>query len=156
MKESLRARFVRLGFNLFPCYFASGARISYLADDWGEIRIELPLSLRSRNYGGTIFGGSMYAAVDPIYMLMLIKGLGPGYVVWDKAAAIRFRRPGRTTLHARFVLPPGELASIREALLTEPSLDRVYSVDLADAQGTVHATVEKTIYIARRAADGVE
>src|SRR2546422_8429965 len=58
-------------------------------------RSRLPLSWRTRNYVGTIFGGSMYGAVDPVYMVMLIKLLGPGYTVWDKAAAIRFRRPGR-------------------------------------------------------------
>jgi hypothetical protein len=33
-------------------------------------------------------------------MIMLIKALGPDYIVWDKAATIRFLRPGRETLHA--------------------------------------------------------
>ena len=34
-------------------------------------------------------------AVDPIYMLMLLKILGPEYIVWDKSANIRFRKPGK-------------------------------------------------------------
>jgi len=59
------------------------------------VRIRLPLIWRTRNYVGTIFGGSLYGAVDPIYMIMLIKALGPDYIVWDKAATIRFLRPGR-------------------------------------------------------------
>jgi hypothetical protein len=49
--------------------------------------VKLPLWWRTRNVVGTIFGGSIYAAVDPFYMLMLIKVLGREYVVWDKAAA---------------------------------------------------------------------
>ena len=88
--------------NLWPCYRGSGARITYIAGDWKEVRVKLRLSLRTQNYVGSIFGGSLYAAVDPIYMLMLIKCLGPGYVVWDKAATIRFRKPGRSTLTATF------------------------------------------------------
>lgn len=150
MSESIRTRLQRWGFNLFPAYRGTGGRITYIARDWREIRVRLPLSLRTRNYVGTLFGGSMYGAVDPIYMVMLIRALGPGYVVWDKAASIRFRRPGRTTLHARFVLDDAELDSIRGALRTEPAVDRIYTVDLVDVDGVVHATVEKTIHIRRK------
>jgi acyl-coenzyme A thioesterase PaaI-like protein len=150
MPESMRTRLARWGFNWFPAYRGTGARITYIAHDFREIRIRLPLGLRTRNYVGTIFGGSMYGAVDPIYMVMLIRNLGPEYIVWDKAASIRFRRPGRTTLHARFVIDGAELDAIRDALSRSPALDRTYTVDLADAEGTVHATVEKVIHIRRK------
>ena len=150
MSESIRTRALRWGFNWFPAYRGTGARITYIARDWREIRLRLPLSWRTRNYVGTIFGGSMYGAVDPIYMVMLIRALGPGYIVWDKAASIRFRRPGRTTLHARFVLDDAELDTIRTILRTEETTDRVYTVDLVDAGGVVHATVEKTIHVRRK------
>jgi hypothetical protein len=33
--------------------------------------------------------------------------------VWDKAATIRFKKPGRGTLYARFVIPEEEIATIR-------------------------------------------
>jgi acyl-coenzyme A thioesterase PaaI-like protein len=150
MSESIRTRLLRWGFNWFPAYRGTGGRITYIARDFREIRVRLPLSLRTRNYVGTIFGGSMYGAVDPIYMVMLIRALGPDYVVWDKAASIRFRRPGRTTLHARFVLDDAELDAIRDALRTETAVDRVYTVALVDAEGVVHATVEKTIHVRRK------
>lgn len=150
MPESLRTRLQRLGFNWFPAYRATGGRITYIAGDWREIRIRLPLNRRTRNYVGTIFGGSMYGAVDPIYMVMLIQTLGPGYVVWDKAASIRFRRPGRTTLHARFTLDDAELDAIRAALEQAAAVDRTYVVDLVDDEGVVHATVEKTIHVRRK------
>ena len=147
--ESLRTRLARWGFNWFPAYRGTGGRITYIARDWREVRVRLPLSLRTRNYVGTLFGGSMYGAVDPIYMVMLIRILGRGYVVWDKAASIRFRRPGRTTLFARFVLDDEELDAIRDALRTAPSTDRVYTVEMADADGVVHATIQKTIHVRR-------
>jgi acyl-coenzyme A thioesterase PaaI-like protein len=149
MPESLRTRLTRHAFNLFPAYRGSGGRVAYIASDWREVRVRLPLSLRTRNYVGTIFGGSMYGAVDPFYMIMLMKNLGPGYVVWDKAASIRFRKPGRSTLHARFLLDEAELSAIREALAAARSVDRVYTVELEDAAGVVHATVEKTLYVKR-------
>lgn len=150
MAESMRTRVTRWGFNLFPAYRGTGGRITHISRDWREIRLRLPLNWRTRNYVGTIFGGSMYGAVDPIYMIMLIRTLGPGYVVWDKAASIRFRRPGRTTLHARFVIDDAELDAIRAALTESATTDRVYHVDLVDAEGVVHASVEKTVHIRRQ------
>jgi Domain of unknown function (DUF4442) len=150
MPESARTRLLRWGFNLVPAYRGTGGRITYIAADWREIRVRLPLGLRTRNYVGTIFGGSMYGAVDPIYMVMLIRLLGPEYVVWDKAASIRFRRPGRGTLHARFTVDDAELAAIRDALASAPSIDRTYTVNLVDEEGTIHATVEKILHVRRK------
>jgi hypothetical protein len=145
--ESWRTRVTRWGFNLFPAWRGTGARVTYIASDWREVRVRVPLSWRTRNYVGTIFGGSLYGAVDPMYMIMLIRALGPAYTVWDRAATIRFRKPGRSTLYCRFVLPESELVEIRRLLESAPSIDRAYTVDLADAGDVVHATVEKTIYI---------
>ncbi len=140
---------MRWGFNFFPAFRGTGARVTYISGDFREVRVELPLNWRTRNYVGTIFGGSVYGAVDPHYMIMLIKILGKGYVVWDKAATIRFKKPGRGTLYARFVIDEEEIATIRRLLETENSIDRVYNVDLTDSAGIVHASVEKTVYIRR-------
>ncbi len=150
MPESFESRKLRWKFNLFPAYRGSGARVTYVAADFRELRIRLPLTWRSRNAVGTIFGGSMYAAVDPMYMIMLIQLLGREYVVWDKAATIRFRRPGRSTLFATFTLGDAELEAIRAATASGQSVDRTYNVDLVDADGLVHASVEKVIYIKRK------
>jgi hypothetical protein len=145
--ESLASRWLRFKFNLFPAYRGTGARVRYIASDFREIRIELPLSWRTRNYVGTIFGGSMYGAVDPPFMIMLIKNLGPDYVVWDKASTIRFKKPGRSTLRAVFTLSGEEIEVIRNELEKRRSIDRVYSVDLVAADGVVHASIEKTVYL---------
>lgn len=150
MSESWSTRLERWKFNLFPAYRGTGGRVTYISRDWSEVRIAVPLSWRTRNYVGTIYGGSLYGAIDPIYMLMLMKSLGPAYVVWDKAAAIRFRRPGRSRLTATFRLAPEVVASIREELTRVPKLDRVFVVELVDRDGVVHAVVEKTIHVGPR------
>jgi hypothetical protein len=149
MPESVQTRLLRWRFNLFPAYRGTGARVTHIASDFAEVRVELPLSWRTRNYVGTIFGGSMYGAVDPMFMIMLIRLLGPGYIVWDKSASIRFRRPGRTRLHATVRIPPSEVDEIRAATAGGEPIDRVYHVDLVDA-ALVHATVEKVVYVRRK------
>ena len=147
MSESIKTRLFRYMFNLFPAYRGTGGVITYIAADWRELHVKLPLTLHTRNYMGTIFGGSLYGAVDPMYMIMLIKNLGDKYIVWDKAATIRFKKPGKTTLYARFWLDQAELDMIIGALENTRSIDRVYTVELQDADRVVHAIIEKTIYI---------
>ncbi|HSN74982.1 MAG TPA: DUF4442 domain-containing protein [Anaerolineae bacterium] len=154
MTESWNTRLRRWGFNFFPAYRGTGARFTYIAGDWREVRIKLPLNWRTRNYVGTIYGGSMYGAVDPIYMVMLINLLGPEYIVWDKAACIRFMKPGKTTLYAHFVINEAETNAIKAALADQPAIDRVYQIELVDRDGVVHASVEKTIYLRRKRSDG--
>lgn len=150
MSESFKSRRFRWGFNLFPAYRGTGGRVRYISESFTEVRVEIPLSWRTRNYVGTIYGGSIYGAIDPIYMLMLMKILGPNYIVWDKAANIRFRKPGKTSLFAEFLLTDDEIAEIKELAQNTRSVDRIYRVELKDKDGTVHAEIEKTLYIAKK------
>ena len=149
-RESWKSRLTRWGFNWFPAYRGSGGRIELIAADWKEVRVRVPMNWRTRNYVGTIYGGSMYSALDPIYMIMLIKLLGPGYEVWDKAATIRFLRPGRSTLRATFRLEDADLETIREEVAANGKTERRYPVDLTNAAGEVCATCEKVISIRQR------
>lgn len=150
MPESFRSKLDRFKFNLFPAYRGSGARILYISEDYREIKIKIPLNWRTKNYVGTIFGGSMYSGVDPIYMVMLIKNLGKEYVVWDKSAQIRFKKPGKETLFADFKLTQEDLDEIKTQLESTKSIDKIYTVELKDKDGKVHCIVEKILYIAKK------
>jgi acyl-coenzyme A thioesterase PaaI-like protein len=152
MPESRATRLARWAFNWYPAYRGTGARVEYIAADWCEVRVRLPLSWRTRNYVGTIFGGSLYGALDPFYMLMLIKVLGPEFIVWDKAATIRFLKPGRTTLRATFRLEPGTVEGIRVETIRMGKLVRDFEVSLVDDAGTAHVSCTKTLYIRWKAA----
>lgn len=92
----------------------------------------------------------MYAAVDPFYMVMLMKILGDEYVVWDRSATIRFKKPGRETLFAEFHVTREETDEIIEVLETRKSTNREYVIELRNAAGEVHAVIDKEIYVTRK------
>ena len=148
--ESIQTFLFRHRLNLWPCYRGTGGHVTFIASDWRRVNVRLKLGIRTRNYVGTIFGGSLYGAIDPIYMLMLIKILGPDYVVWDKAATIRFKKPGSGVLEAKFLVTEEEIAAIRELSSQAKSIDRVYPVEFTDRDGQAIASIEKTIYIRRK------
>ena len=95
-----RSRKLRRGINLYPPYLGASVRVTYLSDDFRRVEVEMPLRFYNRNYFGTHFGGSLYSMCDPFYVLMLANILGPDYIVWDKAANIRFKKPGKGVMKA--------------------------------------------------------
>ena len=150
LRESVKSRLIRFFCNLFPCYRRTGVQITFVAPDVSEIRIRLPLNWKTRGYNGTIFGGSMYGAIDPVYMTMISWRLGRDYLAWDKGATIDFRKPGRRTLYATFRVSPAELEAIKSDLERVEKTERVFEVVLVDDQSTVHAAFTKTVQIRKR------
>lgn len=147
MHESLESRLWRWGGNLFPAYRRTGARITYVAPDFHEVRIRIPSNWATRNHMGITWGGGLYASLDPIYGVMLYKILGGQHRVVDKTARIDFKRPGKTTLFAHFRIAPQEVADIKHALKGNTRLQRRYLIDLCDRHGVVHVSCEKVLCI---------
>ena len=153
MAESFRTRLMRWRFNLHPAYRRSGARITYIDANGREVRVRLPLCRATRNLNGTIDGGSIYSAVDPLHAVMLVQLLGPrDYVAWTKAAHVRFLRQARTGLEARVILTDDEVHAVREEAERTGKVERRYPVELTDAHGHVCAACEITVHIHARAA----
>ena len=103
-KESSRTRKMRWLYNWWPCIFCSGGKVEFIAGDFRELHVSLQLNMRTRNRVGTVFGGSIYSSVDPYYMLMFMEVLGKQYVVWDKAASVKFVRPITDKVKCRFLI----------------------------------------------------
>jgi acyl-coenzyme A thioesterase PaaI-like protein len=134
----------------WPPLLGAGVKVTRMDADFRAIDIEMRLTWRNRNVMGAHFGGSLYAMTDPFYMLMLMENLGPEYIVWDKAAAIRYKRPGRGTVRAEFRLTEAQIAEVRNALQTSDRYEPVYLIEVKDESGKVVSEVDKTIYIAKR------
>jgi hypothetical protein len=136
---------LKIMFNLWPPLMGAGIRITRIQPDWKEIDVEMKLRRWNANYVGTHYGGSLYSITDPFYMVMFIEILGPDTIVWDKSASIRFRRPGRGTVFAKFRITDEQIAEIREALKKEEKIDREFSVDVKSGDGEIIAEVKKLL-----------
>ena len=148
--HKLFKRHIRHLVNLWPPFLGSGIRVKRIDPDWKQIDVEMDLRGWNTNYVGTHYGGSLYSMADPFYMLMLIENLGRDYIVWDKSASIRFRRPGKSKVFATFQLTNDQIEEIRQALSTEEKIDRQFTVEVVDESGTLIAEVQKQIQIRRK------
>ncbi|MGO9401944.1 MAG: DUF4442 domain-containing protein [Terriglobales bacterium] len=149
MKKTWK-RHARMFLNIWPPFLGAGIRITRLASDWKEIDVEMKLRWWNANYVGTHYGGSLYSMADPFFMLMLIENLGKDYIVWDKAASIRFRKPGRGKVSASFRLSEEQISEIRQALDSQTKIERVFTVEVKDESGGVVAEVEKLLHFRKK------
>jgi hypothetical protein len=86
---------------------------------------------------------------DPFWMIMMLRNLGPGYVVWDKAGEIEFVSPGRTAVTAEFRLAPDAVDEVRAAADSGAKVLRWFEVDVVGTDGAVVARVRKQLYVRR-------
>lgn len=142
---------LRIATNFYPAFLFSRTVVKSISPDWREVVVVIKRSLWNRNYVGTIFGGTLYAAADPFLMIMLIKILGiKDYVIWDKGAHIDFKRPGKTNITFTFRITDEDLVRIEAGLKKQDKIIPEFSVEGVDENGEVCVSVKKHIYIRKK------
>lgn len=142
------AQIFKYGFNWSPMYRRSTGKIVSVSEDLMDITVKIPLSYKNRNYVGSIFGGSLFSATDPIFMIQLMNILGDNYIVWDKTASIKFKRPGRETVYANFSFNKHEIKTIKDQVSKNGKYDFIKTTNIVNREKTVIAEIERTIYVA--------
>lgn len=127
-----------------------GASILPTIVDPYTVEVRMPLELSNTNYVGTHFGGSLYSMCDPFYMFLLIRHLGPEYIVWDKSASIEFVRPGTGEVFVRFHIDQSEIDTVRSIIDKERKTTRFYEANVIGPDGEIVARVKKELYIRRQ------
>lgn len=140
----------KYGFNLSPMYKRTVGRITHVSKDLHTVKVEIPLNYKNRNYAGSIFGGSLFSATDPIFMIQLVQILGEEYIVWDKSAQINYRRPARSKAFATFEFTTQEIDDIKSQIAELDKIDVIKHLDIVSHQGEVFAELEKTIFISSK------
>lgn len=146
----MKASRLRRLMNWWPPFLFSGIRVTEASDDFRQVRVELRQHWYNRNYVGSHFGGSLFAMTDPFWMIMLLRNLGSGYLVWDQAAEIVFVKPGRGRVHCQFLLQAEVLDGIRAATAKGEKHLQWFAMDVLDAGGDIVARVRKQVYVRRK------
>lgn len=65
-----KASIYKYGFKISPMYRRSTGRIHKVSEDLLSFKVRIKLSYKNSNYVGSIFGGSLFSATDPIFMIL--------------------------------------------------------------------------------------
>lgn len=136
--------------NFWPPFLGAGIKVDFMAPDFHQIKVSMKLRFWNRNYVNTHYGGSLYSMTDPFYMLMLMQLMGRDYIIWDKSASIRFKKPGKGRVHAIFELSKEQIDFFKTELLTKTKIEPLLIVKIMDESGDVVAEVEKCLYLKKK------
>lgn len=114
------------------------------------VDVKIANSFLNRNYNGSIFGGTIYAATDPFYALLfdqLMQRRGFKVRVWLKSASIQYLKPGRTSLYFTIKITDEMIEEAEQVLKTEGKFVKAYPMELFDENGVLCATVMNEVYL---------
>lgn len=146
-KFKIGPKLLKFLLNIYGPYFGAGVKIKTISEDFRYVRVEMPLRWYNSNYFRTHFGGSLYAMTDPIYVFMLINNLGKNYIVWDKAAEIKFLAPGKGRVWCEFRLSEDQIQEVKRITDENVKYEPQFTVEVFDEKGNLVASVLKTLYV---------
>ncbi|ACU04362.1 MULTISPECIES: DUF4442 domain-containing protein [Pedobacter] len=114
------------------------------------VDVKIAKSLLNKNYNGSIFGGTIYAATDPFYALLfdqLLQRAGFKVRVWLKSAGIQYLKPGRASLYFTINITDDMLNEAITALNTTGKFVKAYPMEITNADGEICATVMNEVYV---------
>lgn len=134
-------------FKKLPCTGNSGAEILSISDDLTHAVMRIPFNEQTQNIMGIMYGGTMYAATDAVYLTMLWYLLGEDYFLIDKSSQVKYLRPGTTDLTVTFHIPDSDITTIIEELNNKRSVSREYLINIIDTNQKSVCKITKEIVI---------
>lgn len=137
----------------YPPLFFMGLRIDFIAPDYQSLRASLPLRWYARNFHGTMFGGHLCAASDPLPALMcarIFQMAGKSVEVWTRANAVEFIKPARGRVEMRIEVSDKDIATMSDELDRSGKTFHEFQFNFYDRGGAIIAAVKNTVYLKRR------
>ena len=133
----------------YPPFWLMRVKVLELADDFGRVRIKLPLTMFSRNMGNAMFGGHQASLADPIPALACAKRF-PGYSVWTRSMKVDFLREGSSHLELRFEFPVLLFRNIASELKQTGKSTPTFELGIYREDGEMCTRISNTVAIRPR------
>jgi acyl-coenzyme A thioesterase PaaI-like protein len=143
-------KMLKWGLRFYPPLLFQRISIVRFHKDFLGVDVRIGKSILNKNYNGSIFGGTIYSATDPVYALLfdqVLQRKGFKVRVWLKSASIQYLKPGRFHLYFTVHLTEEMLAEAISALTTVGKFVKAYPINITNKQGELCATVMNEVYV---------
>jgi hypothetical protein len=143
-------RALKWALSFYPPLFFQRIWVRKFHPDFRGVDVKINRSFFNRNYNGSIFGGTIFAATDPFYAILfdqLMQRRGYKCRVWLKSASIQYLKPGRSDLFFSLKITDEMLQEAEQALQTEGKFVKAYPMELFDKDGQLCVLVMNEVYL---------
>lgn len=128
----------------------TGISLDHVSEDLRRFEVSLKLHWYNKNLIGIHYGGSLYSMCDPWYMFILSANLGSQYIAVDKAASIKYLKPGRGKLTCVFEVSEKKIEAIKNEIESVGKKDYRFICEVRNEEGEVVTEVEKVVYVRKK------
>lgn len=114
------------------------------------VDVKISNSFLNRNYNGSIFGGTIYAATDPFHAILfdqLMQRKGYKVRVWLKSGSIQYLKPGLTSLHFTIKITDEMIAEAEQTIKANKKFVKTYPIELFNKNGELCANALNEVYL---------
>jgi acyl-coenzyme A thioesterase PaaI-like protein len=136
--------------NLYPPFLFQRIRVAEIGAEYRYARLVVKRSLLNRNLNGTIFGGSISSAADPMHAILFWQALarrGLATHAWTRSARVEFEKPGDCDLTLEFAIEDDVLRAAERAVRAGQSFVRTFPIEVLGHDGVRRARVETEIHL---------
>ena len=136
--------------NLFPPLLFNRIFIQSINRDFKEIIVCVRHSWMNKNFQRTIFGGTIFSAIDPYFPTMywhIFSRRKLPIEVWIKSAEIKYIYPAKTDLTLIFKLKEEDIQIAMKGLQKDGRFQVWHSVEAVDKYGVICAEAKVLIYL---------
>lgn len=135
---------------LYPPMFFQRIWVKKIDKDFRGIDVKINRSLFTTNLGSATFGGTIFAATDPFYALLIgqiMQHKGFKITVWLKSADIQYLKPARKDLHYTIKIDDEMIKEVEQAITNEGKFVKSYPIEIFDTTGDLCVTAQNEVYI---------
>ena len=146
----LSPKIVRLILNLFPPLLFNRISIQSIKKDFMEIKVRIRHSITNKNFHRTIFGGTIFSAIDPYFPIIYWQVFSRKKLpieVWIKRAEISYINPAETNLYLIFTLKEEDIQKALKGLQEDGRFQVWHEVEAVDENGIICAEAKVLVYI---------
>ena len=114
------------------------------------VSVTIIKSIFNKNYNGSIFGGTIFAAADPFYPVLFDRVLNTGdrkLTIWSKSSNINFLKPALSNLSFQIILSDADIELAIHTLNTTGKYENSFPIDIYNNNNEVCVSLMNEVYI---------
>jgi acyl-coenzyme A thioesterase PaaI-like protein len=136
---------------IYPPFLFQRIWVKKIHTDFQGVDVKIIKSIFNKNSNNTIFGGTIFSAVDPFYAILIDQRLqSHGFkktVAWLKSASIEYKKPGLTNLKFSIKITDEDFNECMDTLNSRGRIIKTFSVEIVNDQNEICAIAKNEIYI---------
>lgn len=135
----------------YPPFLFQRIWIKKIHSNFTGVDVKIFKSLLNINTNKTLFGGTIFSAIDPLHSILLDQAFQArgmkNTVAWLKSAKIDYLKPGKTSLHFSIRIREHEIEEAYNTIQQKGKVIKTFITEVYDNNGIKCVVCHNEIYI---------